>query len=800
MIKNYLKIAWRNLLNQRLFSVINIGGLATGLAVCMMIMMYVAHEMSYDRFNKDAGRIFIPNQTITSGGTMLNVDRMSYAAGDIIQKAQTLVDGRSRMFAYPKPVITYNPTSPQQKFSEKKLLFADANFFDFFNLKLESGQSADVLSRPFSVVLSQDMAKKYFGSENPVGKTIVLKTDSAYTYLVSGVAANSPSNSSITFNFVTSGESLMTMKNTDGYIGNKQDIGFGSFDTFLRLRHAADSAALRQSLNHMAQAGNQGPITTSYKLISLQDVHLLGDGDFAQAKATYLKIFPIIAGLILLLALINYMSLSTAKATLRAKEVGVRKVSGASRNTIAAQFYTESALFTVLAFALGYVLCFVFKPWFLNVLQISIDNTFLYSPLVLSLLAGLLVLTILVAGSYPSFILSAFKPVITLKGKTSKAAGGVVVRKVFTTLQFAVAACLIICGMVIGQQMYFFKHADTGINRDNVVMIPIGKGLSKSYPAFKHEVEAITGISQVSTSNHALFKGHDMFFATGKTKAQNIGLSAMITDKNFISMLGLKWKYAPAINADIASREKILLNETAARDLGFTGNPIGNFIENGSNRMEIAGVLKDFNYGSMKFEIGPLAITILQDTAAYYAKQGCQLFAKIGPHTNLPTVLDNIKSIYKKYDKDTPFDYTFMDDTFNAQYKAEERLSYLFNTFTYITIMLAAMGLFGLVAFTTEQRTKEIGIRKVLGASVASINTLLSRDLLTLVLLAVLIASPMAGWLMHKWLQGFAYRIALSWWMFALTGGIIILTAVLTVSYHVLKAAIASPVKSLRSE
>lgn len=801
MLKNYLKIAWRNLLNQRLFSFINIGGLATGLAVCMMIMMYVAHEMSYNSFNKDAGRIFIPNATVKSGGSLLNFDRMSYAAADIIKNAQPLVDDRSRTFAYYKAIVAYNPVSPEQKYAETKLLFADANFFDFFNLKLLSGSTGDVLKRPFSIVLSRNMARKYFGDENPVGKTITFKTDSTYNYQVTGVAENSPSNSSINFNFVASNASLPGMKGSDQYLGNKQDIGFGGFDVFLRLRHASDSTALKASLNHMAQVADKGsPITTSYKLISLQDVHLIGEGDFTKVNSAYLKIFPVIAVLILLLALINYMSLSTAKATLRAKEVGVRKVAGASRKTIAAQFYTESALFAVVAFVLGYVLCFMFKPWFLNILQIDIDNSFLYNPLVLGLLAGLLLATILIAGSYPSLVLSAFKPVVTLKGKTGKASGGVTVRKVFTTLQFAVAACLIICGIVIDRQMYFFKHADTGVNRDNVVMIPVGSTFGKSYPAFKREVEAIPGISGVATAHSAMFTGFNMFFVEGKTKEQNFGMHSLISDQNFINLLGLKWKYAPAPNTQLAGREKILINETSMKSLGLAGNPIGSFITNGNQKMEIAGVLKDFNYSSLESEIGPMALNILADTDAYYAKWGCNIYAKIAPHTNLPTVLDKIRLHYKKYDRDTPFDYKFMDDTFNAQYKAEERLSYLFNTFTYITIMLATLGLFGLVAFTTEQRTKEIGIRKVLGASVASINTLLSRDLLRLVILAVLIASPVAGWLMHKWLQGFAYRIDVSWWMFALTGFIIVFTALITVSYHVVKAALANPVKSLRSE
>jgi putative ABC transport system permease protein len=797
MILNYIKIAWRNLTKQKLYSLINISGLAVGLAVCMMIMLYVAHEMSYDRFHKNADRIFNPAISFKVNGGSMNMEFMSYATAPIIKQNQPAVEAYMRTMTYFRQVIVSNPSTSDKKFSESKLLFADADFFNFFSFRLLSGQAKDLLDRPFTVVISQDMAKKYFGTQYPIGKTIILKTDSAYTYQVTGVAANNPSNSSIEFNFVTSNLSLLAMKEASNYVGKKQ-ISYGNFNIYLLLKHASDTSALGRNLNLMAKK-DKSLDDAHYSFLPLVDSHLKNNfGDSSNIK--YLKIFPLVAVLILLLALVNYMSLSTARATLRAKEVGVRKVSGASRKTIATQFYVESAVFTCLSFVLGYLLCYLITPWFLNILQLKIDDAFLYSPLILTLLFVLLLLTVLIAGSYPSLVLSAFKPVVTLKGKMSKQTGGIAVRKIFTTIQFAISIGLIICGIVIDRQLYFFRHANTGVDRDNVVMIPIGKNFGKNYPAFKHEIQSMAGISSVATARYGMFKGYDMYYINGKTKNDDKMLAALNVDDQFINTLSLKWKSPPPEKIVSYSKKQVVINEETIAKFHLNPNPVGSYLQSGDQKIEIAGVLKNFNFNSLQSEIQPLGLFITADSSSYYANWGCNLFAKIRSHTNLPTLLNKMRGVFKKYDQDTPFDYTFMDDAFNQQYKAEDRLAAVFSIFTYITVILATMGLFGLAAFTIEQRTKEIGIRKVLGASVASINSLLSKDFLKLVLLAIVIASPIAWWAMHNWLQNFAYRIIISWWVFAAAGFVALTTAVVTVSYHAIRAAIANPVKSLRSE
>ncbi len=796
MFKNYIKIAWRNLINQKMYSFLNISGLSVGLAVCMIIMLYIAHEKTYDRFHKNAGRIFIPAAAFKMGGTNISMATMSYASAPLIKQEQPAVESYERILSYFTSVPVTRSSDQPHKFLEDKLLFADAGFFNFFSFKLLSGNPTEVLKKPFSVVLSKDMAVKYFGKTDPIGQTIKIKTDSVYTYQVTGVAENNPSNSSIQYNFVVPVSSLQVMKEAGRY-SQASGLGFGSYTTYLLLKNAADTALLKKTLALQIRK-TKGFENAKFTLSPLAGTHLdSGNGD--QSNIKYLKIFPLIGFLILLLALVNYMSLSTAKATLRAKEVGVRKVSGASRESIAAQFFTESALFTCVSFICGYILCYVFKPWFLSVLQLKIDNSFLYSPLVLFSFSALLIITILAAGIYPSLVLSAFKPVLTLKGKSGKQAGGVTVRKVFTTLQFSIAICLIICGIVIDRQLYFFRHADTGINRDNVVMIPLSNTFMKNYVAYKSEVTAIAGVSNVAASRYAMFKGYDGFDISGATKNEHFLLPSLVVDNNFEQTLGLKWKYRPPYTTG-GLKDKVLINELAIAALHLPANPIGSVITSGTRKTEINGVVRNFNFSSLQFAMQPLGLFIVADTSAYWKMVGGTMFARIKPHTNLPTVLSTLQRLYNKYEKDTPFSYSFIDDAFNQQYKAEDRLASIFSIFTLITILLATLGLFGLAAFTIEQRTKEIGIRKVLGASLASIASLLSTDFLKLVLLAILIASPVAWWCMHNWLQNFAYRITISAWMFLLAGFLAIITAIITVSYHALRSAVANPIKSLRSE
>ncbi|HEY8781771.1 MAG TPA: ABC transporter permease [Mucilaginibacter sp.] len=805
MIKNYFKIALRNLTRQKLFSLINISGLAVGLAVCMMIMLYVAHEHSYDSFHKNADRIVTLRANIVRNGDAETSENFSDATAPALKEEVPAVENYSASFKYFLPFVVNNASTPQSKFNEDNLLFADAGFFKFFSFKLISGQPGNVLSKPFSVVISRDMAKKYFGDSNPIGKILAIKTDGKYNYQVTGIAENNPSNSSVQFNFVASASSLKQIKSPFPYLSGQPKLGGGVFNVFLLLRHPGDTAKVLSSIRLMIKRHplpGRGRPKIAFSLPLLTDIHLhTHTGDVSNVK--YLKTFPVVAVLILLLALFNYMSLSTARSTLRAKEVGVRKISGASRKTLALQFYTESAIFTLLSFILGYLLCYLFKPWFLNVLQLKIDNAFLYSPLALTLLATLLVLTTLVAGFYPALALSAFKPVVTLKGKMSKQAGGVAIRKIFTTLQFAISIALIVCGIIIDRQLYFFRHTNSGMDRNNIVMLAIPGDFGKKYQPLKKDIGSLAGISEVATSNYTLFRMYDWTDYKGISGDSSTRFFWQAVDRNFISILGLQWKFAPAPGTDLANpnANKVIINEAAVEKFNLGENPVGRFLPPADNgfKPQVAGVLKDFNFQSMQYAIAPFGLYIAPDSVTW-SMPGCCLYAKIKPHVNLPSLIASMQTIYKKYDQNTPLSYSFVDEVFDAQYKAEDRLASIFSVFTGITILLAALGLFGLAAFTIEQRTKEIGIRKILGASLSAIGIMLSKDFLKLVLLAIVIASPVAWYFMHDWLQHFAYRIPIDFWMFGAAGLLSITVAILTIGYHAFRAAVANPVDSLRSE
>jgi len=536
MIKNYIKIALRNLLRHKLFSLINISGLAIGLAVCMLIMLYVAHEHSYDKFHKNANRIYVLNEHFNINGQQLNIENMSYVSGPMIQQSVSNVSNYVRIKKVFKDPVVENPELKTARFSENKMLYADANFFNVFSFKLISGLPSDVLIRPFSLVISKDMAKKYFGTQDPIGKTLKIRTDSTYLYHITGVAENVPSNSSIEFNFIASNSSLIQMTEAAPLL-KSQSIQGGSFKTYLLLKHPQDSDLVKRAIQLKLDA-DKNTDKDKVQLVALADTHLNANfGDSSNTK--YLKVFPFVASLILLLALVNYMSLSTARGTLRAKEVGVRKVTGASRWSLAMQFYTESALFALLSFILGYGICYLLKTSFLNALQLKIDSSFLYSNTVLLSLSGLLVLSILIAGTYPSIVLSAFKPTAILKGKMSKQEGGSVIRKVFTTLQFAISVGLVICGIIIDRQLYYFRHLDTGVNRENVIMIPISQNFGKQYQSFKSDVKSLAGIGKVATAHYPMYKGYDMFFMQGENKDQNIAMPVLSVDEDFMSALNI---------------------------------------------------------------------------------------------------------------------------------------------------------------------------------------------------------------------------------------------------------------------
>ncbi len=793
MLKNYLTIAWRSLSTNKTYSMINITGLALGLSACMLIMLYAGHEWSYDQFHKNANRIYWVQAKLKWAGDSVYMPYLNYSTGSTIKNNTPSVEGFLRIKQPDRDAIVQNVESPSLKFIENKFLFADSNFFDFFSFQLLVGDKTQVLQNPFSVVLSQTAATKYFGKENPVGKTI--RFNNAYDFVVTGVAEETPSNSSIAYEFIASASSLSSINNQKDLVRNDENI----FSTYFLLRHPANVTQLEAGLQRLNKTQNQdGNGNRRYITLPLKNIHIYADTDKANIK--YLKLFPLVAGLVLLLAIFNYISLTTARSSIRAKEIGVRKVMGANRKNLTLQFFIESTLYTTIAFVLGYFLCLVFQPIFFRFLQIPMDNTFLYNPMVVFTFTILYLVTVLLSAIYPSFVLSAFNPVSVLYGKFSRQTGGLSVRKFVTVFQFAISVILITSAIIIQRQLDYIQHADTGVKRANVVMIPFGSNVGTNHMAFKKDLQSLPPVQEVSTALHPLYKGYDMMGVKPKGASEMILMPNLMVDQYFISLLNLKWKIPPLDSVFALNRKYLtVLNETAVEKLNLGTQPINQKVD---DQFEVAGVLKDFNYTSLQNKIEALCLFIIKDsdTSALWSHQGGCLYAKINANANIASLIDQFKTIYEKYDREKPFEIRFLDEAFAAQYKAEDRLSKILNLFTAFAILIASLGLFGLATFMAVQRTKEIGVRKVLGASVQNITLLLSKDFMKLIIMSILIAWPIAWWAGNGWLQNFAYRINIEWWMFGAAGLLVVSIALLTVSYQAIKAAIANPARSLKTE
>lgn len=786
MITHYLHSTWRTIRRNPLYSFVSMGCLAIGIAVSLLILLYVLHENSYDRWQANAGRIYSVTATMKFGDARFNVERLSFSTGPLVKHADARVESFLRFCPEWEPVNILNPARPGQSYTENgNFAYADSNFFTFLSFRLKRGDPIHVLDRPSTLVITERMAKKYFGESDPVGKTLHCGQNNL---VITGIAANPPSNTDMGYDFIASMSSMAA-----GFQGGPTIVQGGAFRTLFLLKAGADPAPVAQTMMRLSIVPGQAVADRDvYTLTPLTRHHLDANfGDYSNLK--YLRIFPLVAALILLLALVNYMSLSTARAAARAKEVGVRKVLGAGRQRIAAQFYVESAGFTILSFGLGVILFLVGRSYFFKLLHLTIDTTFLFSPLVLTFFGGLLALTILLAGGYPSLVLSAYRPVAVLYGRLGRQRNGERVRKGFIVLQFTISMSLVLCSWIIGKELYYIRHTETGMDRTNVVMVPFHQ--MGHYTAFKQRIAGIPGIRGVATSSYPLYKGTDGWAVQGPGTDKAVQIMQLGVDSEYFSLFGLKWVETPADGA------RVILNEAAVARLGLKGEPVGQRIKFGTDELSIGGVVKNYVFSDMRGSIEPLMLTLRSDTSsAWSGPQGGCLLARIGKHTNIPTVIDAMRRVYRQYDPQTAFEYSFADEAFDSLYKAEDRLAGLMEVFTVITILIACLGLFALATFSAQRRVREIGIRKVLGASVGSIGMLLSRDFLRPVLLAILIASPLSFWIMHKWLEDFVYRTVISWWVFAVAGMALMLVALATVLLRSLRAGRANPVDNLRSE
>ena len=790
MIRNYLKIAWRNLMKSKAFSFINVLGLTIGITVCLMIYLFLMNEFSVDRFHKQAANIYrvMRIYDTTKPG-------VPWVSGPYATALLNDFPGEIRQAVRVMPsnaLVSFG----EKAFNEKKLILADSGFFTLFSFPLIKGNPKTALKDPNSVVLTQTTAKKYFGNEDPMGKVVMI--DKHLQLKVTGIAKDVPSNTHLDFDLVYP---LAVYYDRPWF---KVWINNNNF-TYVLLDPQTTKAKLESRFprfmdKYMGEDMAKFGMHLTLSLTPLTGIYFEEQGSFNDSKHGDKKIvfiFLSIAVLILLIACINFMNLSTIRAVERSKEVGLRKVMGALRNHLVWQFIGESILLTSISCILSIGLLQLTMPLYNELLGYELTVSWNSLPIYL-FLAGVIIVVGFLAGSYPAFFLSAFSPIQALKGKLKLGKGGSLFRQTLVVVQFSISVLLIVGTIIIMKQMNYMKNKELGYNKEQTVIVPIDNNdIYDHRVAFKNELMArnnIVSVSAMSGEPGGFFDLHT-FDAEGQ-RATWVSRTEF-ADFEFVKTLGLKIIAGRDFSSQYATdtTHAVLINRTAAKELGFTPDQaIGKWIKNAvrdSLRRQIVGVVDDFNFLSLKENMDKLVISPAEDRRVILIK------VKGG---NIQSALTTIKEAYARVAPVYPFEYSFLDQKFDVLYKKDLRQQTLLAIFSGLAIFTACLGLFGLATFTATKRTKEIGIRKVLGSTTESIALLLSKDLLKPVLLATFIAIPAGYYAMNNWLQSFAYRTPLQWWIFVLPALVTISIAVLTVSVQAIKAAMANPVKSLRTE
>lgn len=809
MFKNYFKVAIRNLWKNKTFSLINIVGLAIGLSCFLLIAVYVMDELSYDRFHKSANRIYRINSDIRFGGNELHIPHTSDMMGGILKKDYPEIETYTRLFTNSGSKLV---KKGRQYITEKKVGHVDSTFFDVFTVPAIIGDTKTALHEPNTVVITESAAKKYFGVTDVVGKTIETNDNGATVYKIMAVVQDLPANSHFELDF------FFSMKNVDYPWG---ELMSHNFHTYLLLKEGADYRSFEKKfdqyidryllpqikqlmqinkIEELEKAGNK----LEYNLTPLTDIHLYSQQSFElkpSGDIQYVYIFSGVAIFILLIACINFMNLTTARSANRAREVGIRKVLGTAKRKLVMQFLSESTLMAVLSLIIAILITNLALPLFNDVAAKTMSIQALFTPYILPLLIVLPLLVGILAGSYPAFYLSSFNPIAVLKGKLSKGGRASGFRSVLVVFQFATSIILIVGTIVIYRQLNFIQTKNLGFNKEQILVIDDAYALKDKIAAFKNEVlqmhgvasGTISGFLPVSNSsrNDNSFSKEAVMDATS-----GFGMQTWRIDYDYIRTMGMEIVKGRNFSKDFgADSSAVIINETTAKFLGYE-DPIGKTIYQSSDDdhptpYTIIGVVKNFNFESIRKNIQPLGLFLgkSKEAASFKVKAD-----------DIPALVKNIESKWKIMATGMPFSYRFLDDSFNEMYRTEQRVGKIVLTFSILAILIACLGLFGLATYIAEQRTKEIGIRKVLGASVGGLVQLLSKDFIKLVAIAFVIATPLAWWAMNEWLQDFVYRVDLTWWIFLLAGCIALFIALSTVSFQAIKAALTNPVKNLRAE
>lgn len=794
MLKNYLKTTFRHMKRNKVYSFINIAGLAVGLACFVLILLFVRFELSFDNFHENGNQIyrFYKKREVAGSSYMGNSYFMTTPAilAPTLKENFPEVVNATRLNGAKNRLLTYDG---KQLYEDG--IYADNEFLAIFTFPLIRGSKAEALTEPLSIVLTESLATKIFGSEDPLGKSLGISAQEN-DYKITGIMKDVPTNSHLKFSFIISFISLESRnRNFDDWYRN-------SYFTYVRLQEGIDYREFEKKIAVFLDryAPKRYANYTGY-LQPLRKAHLYSHFNFDPAVTSDIRniyLYSAIAFIILLIACVNYMNLSTARSSQRAKEVGMRKVVGASRREIIGQFLGESTLTAFLALTLGLFIVKASLPLFSSFLGQSIPFDLSESPFLVLVLLIVILFVGLFSGSYPALFLSAFHPVQILKGVTGRAKKGAGLRNGLVTFQFSISIILIVCTIVVYSQLHFIRHKDPGYNRDHVVIVPLRDNrMGENLEVAKNLLGENPNILGVSASSHLpidIGNRNTISVLNGEGEEVEISAYYALVDFNFLDVLDIKLAAGRNFSKDFGTdpEHAVIINETAAERLGWE-DPLGkSYSIQRDWDQKVIGVVKDFHFQSYHLDIEPMAL-IMKDFWANY------LYVKIRS-TDIPATIAYIQKVYDEHKLHHTFDYYFLDEAFNKAYITEQKFGTTFRIFSFLAVFISALGLFGLASFSAEQKTKEIGIRKVLGASAFNITFLLSRQFMRWILIANLISWPIAYYAMNRWLQSFAYRTSLHVWIFALAAGLALLIALATVSYQSIKAAVANPVDSLRYE
>lgn len=789
MIKNYIKIAFRNLLRNRSYTAINIFGLALGLATCLLIVGYVIDELSYDRLNKNIDRIFRIDTEVKFGGRVSTYAAVPAPVAEAVKSHFPEVEKVTRFFAQSG---NFWVKKGVENIKVTKIVYADAGLFDIFTLPMVEGIPATALSEPNTVVITENTARNLFNRTDVVGETLVFNDTT--NYKITGILKNIPRQSHFDFDYFLSMSSLGESKTTSW--------NGGGYNTYILVKNATDIKKLEVQLNKMKEQYVEAEDNYSrFSLFPVADIHLrsnrlqeLG----RNSSIEYVYIFSAVALFILLIACVNFMNLSTARSAGRAREVGVRKVLGSARRQLIIQFMVESTAVTFISVIIAILLAWALLPTFNQMsdkaLSFNLD-TFMWllpSALALTLVIGLL------AGSYPAFYLSSFNPVKVLKGKFSVGFRGTHLRSFLIVVQFTISLFLAISTLVIYNQLNYIQTKNLGYERDQVVIIKNVSVLNNQAQVFKQQVKKLASVQNATLTGFLPTEDERLItalFPSLPPDPKEVVLTEFWSvDDEYIKTLNMQVLKGRDFSKDLATDSgSIIINEAAARLFNFP-DPLNQSLYRWSGKLmeyRIVGVIRDFNFNSLRENVTPVAMILSEHRGALAVRVNS---------TNLPGLLSQMENLWRSFSPNQSFQYSFMDSDFDASYRAEQRIGEIFISFTMLAIAIACLGLFGLSAYAAEQRTKEIGIRKILGASVVTILNMLSKDFVKLVIISIVIASPAAWLFMQKWLQNFAYRVDIHWWIFVLAGLASLLITFITISIESIKTAMGNPVKNLNSE